>query len=98
MWYNPIMVWLLQSFLHGMLSGNMMVINFVGRKSSKIYHVPVSCLRLGDTLLTVSYKRRTWWRNLRGGASVTIRLQGKDVSGQAEVVEDERGGTEGLTA
>ena len=96
MWYNPIMVWMLRAFLHGMLSGSIMVINFVGRKSGKTYHVPVSYLKLGDTLLTISYKRRTWWRNLRGGASVTIRLQGKDVLGQAEVVEDDQGVMEGF--
>jgi hypothetical protein len=98
MWYNPIMVWLLRSPLHGMLSGNMMVLNYVGRKSGKAYHLPVSYIRLGETLLTISYKRRTWWRNLRGGAPVTIRLQGKDVNGRAEVVEDEQGVMEGLTA
>src|SRR4030042_5724542 len=98
MWYNPIMVWLLRSPLHGMLSGNMMVLNYTGRKSGKAYHLPVSYIRLGEILLTISYKRRTWWRNLRGGAPVTIRLQGKDVNGRAVGVEGERGVMEGLTA
>jgi hypothetical protein len=98
MWYNPIMVWLLDSSLHGMLSGNMMVVNYTGRKSGKNYHLPVSYLQVGETLLTISYKRRTWWRNLRGGAPVTIRLQGKDIHGRAEVIEDEVGVIEGLTA
>jgi len=98
MWYNPIMVWMLRSPLHGMLSGSMLVITYTGRKSSKTYHIPVSYIQSGETLLTISYKRRKWWRNLRCGAPVNIRLQGKDVSGQAEVVEDEQGVTEGLTA
>ena len=98
MWYNSITIWLLHSPLHGLFSGNTMVIGYTGRKSGKTYHTPVSYLRLGDTLLTISYKRRTWWRNMRGGASATIYLQGKDVNGRAEVIEDEQGVKEGLTA
>jgi hypothetical protein len=29
-----------------------------------------------------------WWRNLRGGAPVTVRLRGRDVGGLAEAVTD----------
>jgi deazaflavin-dependent oxidoreductase (nitroreductase family) len=98
MWYNTLMVWLLRSPLHGLLSGNTMVINYTGRKSGKAYRLPVSYLRLDDTLLTISFKNRTWWRNLRGGASVTVHLQGKDVSARAEVVEDDQAVVDGLRA
>lgn len=98
MWYNPIMVWLLHSPFHGMLSGSMMVVTYIGRSSGKAYHLPVSYLRKGETLLTISYKRRTWWRNLRGGAPVTLHLQGKDINGWAEVIDDEVGVIEGLSA
>jgi len=98
MWYNPIMVWMLYSPLQGMLSGNMMVLDYTGRKSGKAYRLPVSYKRIDDTLLTGSYKRRTWWRNLRGGVPVTVRLQGKDINGQAEVIEDEQGVMIGITA
>jgi hypothetical protein len=98
MWYNPIMVWLLQSPLHGMLSGSMMVIEYKGRKSGKAYRLPIGYKSVKGTLLTVSYKRRTWWRNLRGGVPVTIRLQGKDVKAIVEVVENEEGVMDGLKA
>ena len=97
MWYNPIMVWLLESPLHGMLSGNMMVIQYTGRKSGKAYRLPISYKRVNDTLLTSSYKRRTWWRNLRGGVPVIVHLQGKDIPGQTEVIEDEQGVMNGIT-
>jgi hypothetical protein len=73
-----------------------MVVSYIGRKSGKTYHTPVDYSRSGDTLLTISYKRRTWWRNMRGGVPVTIRLKGKDVHGQAEVVEDDQGVMEGF--
>jgi hypothetical protein len=96
MWYNPIMVWLLNSPLHGMLSGNTMVIHYTGRKSRKGLCVPVGYLRQGEVLLTISYKHRTWWRNLRGGADVTLHLKGKDVGAHTEVIEDDQGVAEGL--
>jgi hypothetical protein len=96
--YNPIMVWLIYSPFHRMLSGVMMVLNYSGRKSGKAYRLPVGYKRVDGILLTISYKQRTWWRNLRGGVPVIIRLQGKDVIGRSEVIEDEVGVMEGLKA
>ena len=96
--YNPIMVWLLYSPLHRILSGVTMVINYRGRKSGKAYRLPIGYSRMGKTLLTASYKHRKWWRNLRGGADVTLRLQGKDVIAHSEVIEDEQGVVEGIRA
>ena len=95
---NPIMVWLLYSPLHRMLSGMMMVLNYSGCKTGKAYRLPVGYKRVDGTLLTISYKQRTWWRNLRCGVPIIIRLQGKDVSGRAEVIVDELGVVEGLSA
>ena len=96
--YNPIMVWLLYSRFHRMLSGITMVINYTGRRSGKAYRLPVGYSRVGDKLLTTSFKHRKWWRNLRGGADVTLRLQGKDVKARSEVVEDLQGVMEGIEA
>jgi hypothetical protein len=36
-------------------------------------------------LLILSARDRTWWRNLGGGTTVTLRLQGRDVDGTSEV-------------
>jgi deazaflavin-dependent oxidoreductase (nitroreductase family) len=92
MWYNKIMIALLRSPLHGMLGGSMMLITFTGRKSGKTFTTPVNYLRVqdesGEYLLTTSQRDRTWWRNLRGGAPVTLRLNGKDVPARAKAYED----------
>jgi deazaflavin-dependent oxidoreductase (nitroreductase family) len=85
MWYNPIMLWLLRSPLHGMLSGSTMVVTYTGRKSGKLFSTPVNYVRDGDVLWTISYRRRTWWRNLVD-SPVTLRLQGKDVTGVARAI------------
>ncbi len=96
MGYNPIIIWLLYSPLHWIMSGMTMIIQYKGRRSGKDYQLPVGYLRNGDTLLTVSFRRRTWWRNLRGGAPVRLRLEGMDFNGFSEVIEDQAGVMEGL--
>jgi len=89
MWFNPIMVFILRSPLHGVLSKNTLLITYTGQKSGKTYTTPVNYVRFEDSLLITSYRRRTWWRNLRGRAPVTLRLQGKDLQATAEVYEDD---------
>ena len=96
MWYNRFMIWALYSPLHNILDKNTMVINVVGRKSGTQYRLPVSYQREGESLVTVSYKQRTWWRNLRGGMPIKLHFQGKDVIANCEVIEDELGVIEGL--
>jgi deazaflavin-dependent oxidoreductase (nitroreductase family) len=93
MWFNPVMIWLLHSPLHGMLSKNTMLIAYTGRKTGKSYVTPVNYLRIDESgtqvLYTTSYRERVWWRNLRGGAAVTLTLRRKAVPAQAAVIEDE---------
>src|SRR5690606_23230181 len=67
-----------------------------GRKSGKPITTPVNYVRDGETLLVVSWKDRTWWRNLRGGAPVTLRLQGRDVRARGIVLEEEAAVTEAI--
>ena len=92
MWYNSIISWLLRSPLHGILSKNMLILSFTGRKSGKLYSTPVNYIRMVDEdgayLLTTSLQTRNWWRNLRGGATVSVVLQGKTHQAQAVVFEE----------
>jgi deazaflavin-dependent oxidoreductase (nitroreductase family) len=88
MWYNPIMRGLLSSPLHFILSKNMMLMTYTGRKSGKVYTTPMNYLGINGALYTTSYRDRTWWRNLRGGSDVTLRLRGQDVPAWAETIED----------
>jgi deazaflavin-dependent oxidoreductase (nitroreductase family) len=94
------MRWLLRSPLHGFISRNTMLITYTGRKSGKVYATPVNYVRQsngdGDVFLTTSYRQRVWWRNLRGGVPVTLRVQGQNLKATAEVIEDEGGVAAGL--
>jgi deazaflavin-dependent oxidoreductase (nitroreductase family) len=85
---NRMVAALLRSPLHGLLSGAFMLLIVTGRRSGREYTVPVNYTREGDGLLISSVRDRTWWRNLRGGAAVTIVLRGKRLAATAVAVED----------
>ncbi len=86
--YNPIVTRLLRSPLHRFLDKNAMLITVSGRKSGKLYTFPVSYIRDGETLLVISQKDRTWWKNLQGGAGVTVLVQGHTLQARGESYTD----------
>lgn len=93
---NQFMQVILRSPLHGLLSGSTVLITVTGRKSGKAYTTPVNYARQGDVLRITSRRDRAWWRNLRGGGPVTLRLQGQDVKGWGTVAEDDQSVAIGL--
>ncbi len=95
--YNPMMKSLLRSPLHGLISKNIMVITFTGRRSGKTYSTPVNYIRDDSGITVFSRRAGIWWRNLRGGASVTLRVRGKDLKGIAESIEDMKAVMTGLS-
>ena len=86
---NPFISFLLRSPLHGLMSTSMLLITVTGRKSGQVFTTPVNYIRMGDELLIVSLADRSWWKNLRGGAAVTVRLQGRDMIGRGLAIEDQ---------
>lgn len=86
---NPILSALLRSPFHGLVDGNLMLISVLGRRSGQAYTTPVNYVREGDHLTVISLRERTWWRNVRRGAPVTLHLQGRPRGGYATVAEDE---------
>lgn len=86
---NPILTVLLRSPLHPLAGPGMALITVTGRRTGRTYATPVNVLADGDRLTVISLRRRTWWRNVRQGAEVGLRLHGRDRRGRAVVVEDE---------
>ncbi|MEI7644235.1 MAG: nitroreductase/quinone reductase family protein [Chloroflexales bacterium] len=83
---QSMMIGVLKSPLHAVLSKSMLLLRFSGRKSGKHYELPVAYVQDGGTILIAS--RAKWWLNLRGGAPVDLRLRGKDVAARADVADD----------
>ena len=79
---------ILRSPLHRLLSRNLMLITVIGRKSGQTITVPVSYQQRDGAVRIISERTDRWWRNLRGGAPVTLQLQGREAKGQASVIEE----------
>ena len=86
---NSFMTFMLRSPLHGVMSGSTMLVTVTGRKSGRLITTPVNYYQEGDTLWVISNRERTWWRNLKGGASLKLRLRGQELNGFGEVLLDE---------
>lgn len=84
---NRLPMLLLKSPLHGIVSRKLLVLTFTGRKSGTQYTLPVGYAREGDTVLIGA--AGPWWKNLRGGARVTVLLRGHEQTGSAEAVTDQ---------
>ena len=81
---NDFMSWVLRSPFHGMLSNGMMLITITGRKTGKKYTTPVGYYREDGYLWVLTSRDRTWWKNLQGGAQVSLLLKRKPVDAFAE--------------
>jgi deazaflavin-dependent oxidoreductase (nitroreductase family) len=94
MWFmnkiaNPSVRLILKSPLHRMMSATLLLIAYNGRKSGKEYTLPVQYVRNGQFIYIVpgTPEKKTWWRNLRGGAPVRLLLAGKAINGKATILE-----------
>lgn len=86
---NPAVRFLLQSPLHRFWSKSLMLITFTGRKTGKVYTTPVRYLRAGGSVWAFTSVENSWWKNLRGGASVRVRIEGKERACRADAVVDD---------
>lgn len=85
---NPMMRILLRSPLHFVQSKSLMLITFTGRKSGRRFTTPVRYVRVGDTVRCFTSPANRWWRNLRGGADVSLRIAGRELPYWATIQED----------
>ena len=83
---NVTMRWLLRSPLSGMVHGQLMLLTVTGRKTGNEYTFPVQYVADGDTLwvITGGHEDKTWWRNLRSEAPVTVLLRRERRAGRAQ--------------
>jgi deazaflavin-dependent oxidoreductase (nitroreductase family) len=94
MWFmnkiaNPFVRLILRSPLHHWMSATLLLIAYRGRKSDKRYALPVQYVQNGDSIYIVpgNPEKKTWWRNLRGGAPVRVTLRGKVLEGDGRLLD-----------
>ena len=85
---NNAMKFVLRSPVHKMVSKFTLLITFTGRKSGKTYTTPVSYSQFGDQVYIFTHA--SWWKNLCGGAPVTLTIRGQEFKGWAEPVAEDK--------
>ncbi len=86
---NPVVDRLLRSRFHALAGRHTVLLEVRGRRTGRLFRVPVSAREDGSGGLVVrSRPGRTWWRNLRGGAPVGVWTGGSRRTGTATVLED----------
>lgn len=76
-WYNRPIGWLLRSRFHRALSGSVLLLTYRGRRTGAPHTTPLNYARDGDTLLLLSPRAHSWWRNLREAQPVDVLLRGR---------------------
>jgi F420H(2)-dependent quinone reductase len=83
---NPVLRVVLRSPLHWPLSRWFAVLAWTGRKSGRAYSTPVSYVHEDNTAYVTTGDR--WWRNLAGGAPVTMAIGGRWRQGVGQPITD----------
>ena len=76
---NPIVIFILDSPFHFILSKNLLALTFYGRKTGKKYKTPLSYLKKDDNIFCFTDRPNIWWRNLILQSEVEISLKGNRV-------------------
>lgn len=84
---NPIMKAILGSPFHAMVSKQIMVITFNGKRSGKAYSTPVSYYRENGEV--ICFTHGSWWKNIGSGAEVMLKIAGRDLRGYAVAIADD---------
>jgi deazaflavin-dependent oxidoreductase (nitroreductase family) len=84
---NPVVRAVLGSPAHALLSGSLVLLEYVGRRSGTRYRIPVMGAETDDggiVVLAVAPARKQWWRTFRPSARATlvVRREPRDVEGR----------------
>ena len=82
---NPLVVLIARSPIHLLVSTQILVTQFNGRKSGKQYRVPVSFYKNENTYTCVTLRSNLWWKNLIDLERADVWLKGKPVNVNVEL-------------
>ncbi len=84
---NPLILRLLKSRLHFMLSKDLLVVRYRGWKSGQAFSTPLSYVQVGESLYVCTRPSvANWWRNMRDGVSIEVVWRGRSTRASATVL------------
>ncbi len=85
---NPAVEWVLRSRLHHLLSWGLMLVTVTGRRTGRVYTIPVGYQRDGDAMIVLVSRpsRKQWWRNYRERRPLSVHVRGRSLAAHAVVV------------
>jgi hypothetical protein len=87
--FNRLVIWLLGSPFHRLVSKHLMLLEYTGVKSGQVRRVPITYLQEGQVVTAFCNRDVTWWKNLRGEAAVRLLLRGHIQAGTATPIMDD---------
>ena len=87
---NPIVKMLLNSPLHFIMIGDIVLLKFTGRKSGRALSTPVSYRVVDGSIHCFTDYVNQWWRNLQDVESIELLLKGKSRVGRPIVVSKDQ--------
>jgi hypothetical protein len=78
---------IVRSPLHRLLGHGFAVIAVTGSRTGKVYSTPINVAPSDGGYTVVTYRTRTWWRNLRGGRPALLTAAGRTVPVVGRIIE-----------
>lgn len=93
-WVNRVVLWLLRSPAHRVLSESLLDLRYTGARTGRQYALPVQYAEDDDRLVIWPGhpEGKRWWRNLRTPSTVEVTVRGRLRSGQGLVLDAADGG------
>lgn len=89
-WANAWMGWALTTpGIQSLIGRGVALLSFKGRKTAKLYTIPVGYERQDDVVTVITKRRRKWWHNFESPIDVELRLAGRVFTGKAEIEKNE---------
>lgn len=86
---NPLLVAVLRSPFHFLLSGGLGLLTVTGRRTGRRRTFPVGYQREGNKIIILASEahKKQWWRNYRTPAPATLLIRGKELTGTGLLLE-----------
>jgi hypothetical protein len=85
---NPFVRLVLKSRWHALFGSGLALLVVRGRRSGRVIEVPLEVHTVQGEMIAVTFRERTWWRNLREAAPARLWLHGRPADVVAQAVDD----------